>query len=47
MNATRPPPSTEHGLHSAVAEIHLTYLNGLDVDRLAMTDQEILSAVEG
>lgn len=30
-----------------MAEIHLTYLNGLDVDRLAMTDQEILDAVEG
>ena len=30
-----------------MAEIHLTYLNGLDVDRLAMGDQEILDAVEG
>ncbi len=26
--------------------IHLTWLNGLDVERLAMTDQEILDAVE-
>jgi alanine dehydrogenase len=30
-----------------VPEIHLTYLNGLDVERLEMTDQEILDAVEG
>jgi ornithine cyclodeaminase len=29
------------------SEIHFTYLNGLDVDRLAMTDDEILDAVEG
>jgi ornithine cyclodeaminase len=27
-------------------EIHFTYLNGLDVDALAMTDDEILDAVE-
>lgn len=27
-------------------EIHFTYLSGLDVDRLAMTDDEILAAVE-
>lgn len=27
--------------------IHLSYLNGPDVDALAMTDDEILSAVEG
>jgi alanine dehydrogenase len=27
-------------------EIHLTYLNGLDVNRLAMTDEEILGAVK-
>jgi alanine dehydrogenase len=27
-------------------EIHFTYLNGPDVERLAMTDQEILDAVE-
>lgn len=28
-------------------EIHFTYLNGLDVAALAMTDEEILDAVEG
>lgn len=28
-------------------EIHFTYLNGPDIDRLAMTDDEILGAVEG
>jgi ornithine cyclodeaminase/alanine dehydrogenase-like protein (mu-crystallin family) len=27
-------------------EIHLTYMNGIDVDALAMTDDEILAAVE-
>jgi alanine dehydrogenase len=27
-------------------EIHLTYLNGPDVARLALTDEEILAAVE-
>jgi ornithine cyclodeaminase len=27
-------------------EIHLTYLNGLDVEQLALTDEEILSAIE-
>jgi ornithine cyclodeaminase len=29
-----------------VGEIHLTYLNGPDVERLALTDDEILAAVE-
>jgi alanine dehydrogenase len=29
-----------------VEPIHITWLNGIDVDRLAMTDQEILDAVE-
>ena len=29
-----------------MAEIHLTYLNGPDVERLALTDAEILGAVE-
>ena len=28
-------------------QIHLTYLNGPDVERLALTDDEILAAVEG
>ena len=27
--------------------VHITWLNGPDIDRLAMTDQEILDAVEG
>src|SRR2546427_13024935 len=27
-------------------EIHFTYLNGPDIDKLAMTDDEILDAVE-
>ena len=27
-------------------DIHFTYLSGPDIDRLAMTDQEILDAVE-
>lgn len=30
-----------------MSEIHLTYLNGPDVERIALTDQEILDAVEG
>ncbi|MDF2764370.1 MAG: ornithine cyclodeaminase [Rhodospirillales bacterium] len=30
----------------ATTEIHFTYLNGPDVERLAMTDEEILAAVE-
>lgn len=30
-----------------MAEIHFTYLNGPDIAALAMTDQEILDAVEG
>ena len=30
-----------------MSEIHFTYLNGPDIDKLAMTDQEILDAVEG
>jgi ornithine cyclodeaminase len=30
-----------------MATITLTYLNGIDVERLAMTDEEILGAVEG
>lgn len=30
----------------SVNEIHFTYLNGPDIDRLAMTDDEILAAVE-
>jgi ornithine cyclodeaminase/mu-crystallin family protein len=30
-----------------VAPIHLTYLSGPDVARLALTDDEILAAVEG
>lgn len=30
-----------------MARITLTYLNGIDVEQLAMTDQEILAAVEG
>ncbi|GIK99138.1 MAG: ornithine cyclodeaminase [Alphaproteobacteria bacterium] len=29
------------------AEIHFTYLNGIDVESLALTDAEILDAVEG
>jgi len=29
-----------------VPEIHFTYLNGPDIARLAMTDDEILGAVE-
>ncbi|MCI0429889.1 MAG: ornithine cyclodeaminase family protein [Rhodospirillales bacterium] len=29
-----------------MSEIHLTYLNGPDIERLALTDQEILGAVE-
>jgi hypothetical protein len=29
------------------APIHLTYLSGPDVARLALTDDEILAAVEG
>jgi alanine dehydrogenase len=33
-------------VHSDVAEINLTYLNGIDVDRLHITDEEILDAVE-
>lgn len=32
-------------MHHA-SEIHFTYLNGPDIDKLAMTDQEILDAVE-
>ena len=31
---------------SAQKEIHFTYLNGPDVERLALTDDEILAAVE-
>jgi ornithine cyclodeaminase len=31
---------------SATQPIYLTWLNGLDIDRLAMTDDEILAAVE-
>jgi ornithine cyclodeaminase len=30
-----------------MSPIHLTWLNGPDIERLAMTDQEILDAVEG
>jgi len=30
-----------------MSEIHFTYLNGPDIEQLAMTDQEILDAVEG
>ena len=30
-----------------MTEIHFTYLSGPEIDRLAMTDQEILDAVEG
>ena len=30
-----------------MSEIHFTYLNGPDIEKLAMTDQEILDAVEG
>src|SRR5579859_1932460 len=30
-----------------VQEIHFTYLNALDVEKLALTDAEILAAVEG
>lgn len=30
-----------------MSPIHITWLNGPDIDRLAMTDQEILDAVEG
>ncbi len=30
-----------------MTEIHFTYLNGPDIERLAMTDAEILEAVEG
>ncbi len=33
-------------MHHA-SEIHFTYLNGPDIDKLAMTDQEILDAIEG
>jgi ornithine cyclodeaminase len=29
-----------------MAEIHFTYLNALDVERLALTNDEILAAVE-
>lgn len=29
------------------SEIHFTYLNGPDIDKLAMTDQEILDSIEG
>ena len=32
---------------AAVPPIHLTYLNGPDVDRLALSEDEILGAVEG
>lgn len=32
--------------HTDSSEIHFTYLNGPDIDRLAMTDDEILDAVE-
>jgi ornithine cyclodeaminase len=32
--------------HDSTNEIHFTYLNGPDIDRLAMTDDEILAAVE-
>lgn len=32
---------------NAGGEIHFTFLNGPDIDRLAMTDAEILGAVEG
>ena len=33
-------------MHHA-SEIHFTYLNGPDIDKLAMTDQEILDSIEG
>ncbi|MBL8703374.1 MAG: ornithine cyclodeaminase family protein [Rhodospirillales bacterium] len=33
-------------MHHA-SEIHFTYLNGPDIDQLAMTDQEILDSIEG
>ena len=32
--------------HALMAPLELTYLNGPDVDRLALTDDEILDAVE-
>ncbi len=40
-------PNEQFRKDSGVPSISLTYLNGPDVDRLAMTDDEILSAVEG
>src|SRR5689334_18007989 len=33
-------------MHHA-SEIHFTYLNGPDIDKLAMTDQETLDSIEG
>jgi alanine dehydrogenase len=43
--AARHHPSGAGG--TSMAEIHFTYLNGPDIAALAMTDQEILDAVEG
>ena len=40
MGRGRPAP------HAVVTALELTYLNGPDVERLALTDDEILDAVE-
>ena len=42
----RSDPNRKGGAVTATQPIHLTWLNGPDVARLALTDDEILAAVE-